>query len=159
MISRSLFLIVFFITSNLFAQGQQKIDSLESELSKVDNSLEKVDILHDLWSENINNDIDKAIDYSNQMIKLGNALKIDTILSLGFEKKATAYAYMNKFDSSGVYFRKALKIYDDSNDFQGKADVLRNLGQDQNMMNNWIVLFIIMTSPVKTIKKSMIQLV
>ena len=136
MISRSLLLIVFFVSSNLLAQRQQKINSLESELSKVDNSLEKADILNELWIENINNDIDKAIDYSNQIIKLGNALKIDTILSLGFEKKATAYAYMDKFDSSGVYFRKALKIYDESNDFQGKADVLRNLGQDLNMMNN-----------------------
>ena len=43
---------------------------------------------------------------------------------------------MDNFDSSSVYFRKALKIYDDINDFQKKASVLRNLGQDHHMMNN-----------------------
>ena len=76
---------------------QQKIDSLESELSKADNSLEKVDILHDLWNENINNDINKAVDYSNQMIKLGNALKIDTIRSYGYEKKSDNLCLYGQF--------------------------------------------------------------
>ncbi|NBC57641.1 MAG: hypothetical protein GVY05_05070 [Bacteroidetes bacterium] len=136
MIFRSLFLIVFFISSNVIAQRQQKTDSLETELSNTVDHLQKFYILNDLWTRTINNDIDKAVDYSSQIIELGKEMKVDSILGFGYEKKGTTYAYMNKFDSSGIYFRKALKIYDDAQNFKKKAGIFRNLGQDHNMMNN-----------------------
>ena len=74
--------------------------------------------------------------YSNEMIALGNQLKIDSIISLGTERKAVSYAYMNNFDSSGVYFRKALKMYADKNNYAKMAGVQRNLGQDLNIMGD-----------------------
>ena len=136
MFFRRLLVIVFFISSNVIAQRQQKTDSLETELSNTVDHLQKLYILNDLWTRAINNDIDKAVDYSSQIIKLGKEMKVDSILGFGYEKKGTAYAYMNKFDSSGIYFRKALKIYDDAQNFKKKAGIFRNLGQDYNMMNN-----------------------
>ncbi|MEM5564866.1 tetratricopeptide repeat protein [Psychroserpens sp. AS72] len=98
--------------------------------------IERFHLLNHLWKETINNNIADAVTYSESMIELGQALKIDTILSFGLERKATAYAYMNNFDSSGVYFRKALKMYDLKNDYNKKASVLRNLGQDHNILGN-----------------------
>ncbi|WP_299228098.1 tetratricopeptide repeat protein [uncultured Psychroserpens sp.] len=99
--------------------------------SKMD--VEKFHLLNHLWNESINNNIEDAMVYSNDMIVLGNTLKIDTIISFGFDRKAVTYSYLNEFDSSGVYFKKALNIYKKTNDFKKIAGIQRNLGQDHNM--------------------------
>ncbi len=136
MILRVFILISLCFYSNLFGQRQTKIDSLKKKLSKSKIDMNRFHILNHLWSETINNNISNAVTYSEDMIELGRALKIDSIISLGLERKATAYAYMNQFDSSGVYFRKALKMYDLKNNYSKKASILRNLGQDHNILGN-----------------------
>ena len=133
---RCIILVICLSCSTVVAQNQKDIDSLEYELSKTDNNIEKYHILNQLWNKTINNNISKSVDYSNLIISLGKSLRIDTILSFGYEKKATSYAYMEKLDSSGIYFKKALKIHEANNNYRKKAGVLRNLGQDQNILGN-----------------------
>tara|TARA_R110002111_G_scaffold262631_1_gene339643 strand:+ start:2227 stop:4104 length:1878 start_codon:yes stop_codon:yes gene_type:complete len=134
MILRIYILIALCISSNLYAQRQNKIDSLKKELanSKMDHN--KLNVLHQLWNESINNNIDNALIYSEEMITLGNALRIDTIIGLGLEKKAVTYSYLNKFDSSNAYFNRALKIHTKLNDYKKIAGIERNIGQDHNML-------------------------
>ncbi|MDP5082220.1 MAG: hypothetical protein NWP87_06140, partial [Winogradskyella sp.] len=120
----------------LLAQRHNKIDSLKLRLSNSKSNLEKVSVLNHLWNEHINNDVEQALHYSEDIIQLGQQLKIDTIYSFGLERKAVCYAYLNNFDSSGVYFMKALNRYRVHNDFSKMAGIQRNLGQDHNMIGN-----------------------
>lgn len=136
MIFRIIVLIVLCFSSSLFAQRQAKIDSLKKELSKSKMNMQRFHILNHLWNENINNRIEESLSFSEDMINLGEVLKIDTIIGFGLERKAVAYSYMNKFDSSNVYFNKALKIYKQLNDYKKIAGIERNLGQDHNMIGN-----------------------
>lgn len=98
--------------------------------------MQRFHILNHLWSESINNRIEESLSFSEDMINLGEVLKIDTIIGFGLERKAVTYSYMNKFDSSNVYFNKALKIYKHLNDYKKIAGIERNLGQDHNMIGN-----------------------
>jgi len=127
-----LFLVCF--SSSIFAQRQTKIDSLEKALSESKMDIDRFHILNHLWNENINNNIEKSLIFSKDMISLGKALKVDTIIGFGIERKAVTYSYMNKFDSSKVYFNKALKIYTRLNDYNKIAGIERNIGQDYNMI-------------------------
>jgi DNA-binding CsgD family transcriptional regulator len=136
MIFRIIVLIVLCFSSSLFAQRQAKIDSLKKELSKSKMNMQRFHILNHLWNENINNRIEESLSFSEDMINLGEVLKIDTIIGFGLERKAVTYSYMNKFDSSNVYFNKALKIYKHLNDYKKIAGIERNLGQDHNMIGN-----------------------
>ncbi|MHA7843048.1 MAG: hypothetical protein ACX93I_06985 [Winogradskyella sp.] len=136
MIFRIIVLIVLCFSSSLFAQRQAKIDSLKKELSKSKMNMQRFHILNHLWNENINNRIEESLSFSEDMINLGEVLKIDTIIGFGLERKAVTYSYMNKFDSSNVYFNKALKIYKQLNDYKKIAGIERNLGQDYNMIGN-----------------------
>ncbi|WP_431108673.1 hypothetical protein [Winogradskyella poriferorum] len=136
MIFRIVVLIVLCFSSSLFAQRQAKIDSLKKELSKSKMNMQRFHILNHLWNENINNRIEESLSFSEDMINLGEVLKIDTIIGFGLERKAVTYSYMNKFDSSNVYFNKALKIYKQLNDYKKIAGIERNLGQDHNMIGN-----------------------
>lgn len=136
MIFRIIVLIVLCFSSSLFAQRQAKIDSLKKELSKSKMNMQRFHILNHLWNENINNRIEESLSFSEDMINLGEVLKIDTIIGFGLERKAVTYSYMNKFDSSNVYFNKALKIYKQLNDYKKIAGIERNLGQDHNMIGN-----------------------
>ncbi|MCB0398073.1 MAG: hypothetical protein KDD26_00340 [Winogradskyella sp.] len=136
MIFRTIFLIVLCFSSSLFAQRQAKIDSLKKELSKSKMNMQRFHILNHLWNENINNNIEESLTYSKDMINLGEVLKIDTIIGFGLERKAVTYSYMNRFDSSNVYFNKALKIYKQLNDYKKIAGIERNIGQDHNMIGN-----------------------
>ena len=132
----SLIFISCIFSFQLFAQRQNKIDSLKLRLTKSKINLEKFDVLNHLWNELINNDVEQALKYSEEMIILGKQLKIDTIHSFGLERKAVSYAYLNKFDSSSVYFKKALKMYRVNGDYSKMAGIQRNLGQDHNMIGN-----------------------
>ncbi|WP_299362052.1 hypothetical protein [Winogradskyella sp.] len=127
-------LIIYILSFSSFAQRQHKIDSLKKELANSKIDINKFHILNHLWSESINNNIDDALGYSEDMISLGNTLKIDTIIGFGTQRKAVTYSYLNKFDSSSVYFKKALKIYAQLKDYKNIAGIERNIGQDHNML-------------------------
>ncbi|RIV41858.1 tetratricopeptide repeat protein [Flagellimonas pelagia] len=131
------FLYTIFLISlpicNLPAQDQQKTDSLIQALTSAKSDSTQFDILNRLWFQYIDNDIDQAVDYSEKIIQLGQKSDIDSILTFGYERKAVTYAYMNNFDSSGTYFRKALSVYKRNNDLRKMAAVQRNLGQDHNV--------------------------
>lgn len=120
----------------LLAQRQDNIDSLKLRLSNSKIDIEKFNVLNHLWDEHINNDVEQALKYAEEMITLGEQLKVDTIYSFGLERKAVSYAYMNNFDSSNVYFKSALKMYRANKDYSKMAGIQRNLGQDHNMIGN-----------------------
>ncbi|MEX0314865.1 MAG: hypothetical protein AB3N18_11850, partial [Allomuricauda sp.] len=134
--TKYLILISFLLVNHLNSQDQQKVDSLTKALEVSKDNTSKYNTLNNLWYQYVDNDIDQALKFSQDMIDLGHKSNIDTILTHGFERKAVTYAYMNNFDSSGVYFRKAENIYKKNKDLKRLAGVQRNLGQDHNVIGN-----------------------
>lgn len=125
------FLLVPFLS---ISQNTQRVDSLQQLLAAATDQEGVVLLASQLWSEYINSDSEMALQYSERIIEVGTALAVDTILSNGYEKKGVSYAYRNQFDSSGLYFRKALSLYRKVNDYEAIASIQRNLGQDHNMV-------------------------
>ncbi len=136
MYNRLLILIFLFFITQTFSQRQEKIDSLKKVLQTSKEDLNKFNTLNHLWSESINYSMEDSDRYASQMITLGKHLNIDSIISFGYERKAVGFAYQNSFDSSRVYFNKALKMYKANDNYKMMAGVQRNIGQDYNMMGN-----------------------
>ncbi|MDP5082009.1 MAG: tetratricopeptide repeat protein, partial [Winogradskyella sp.] len=123
-------------TKSLEAQSTKKIDSLETILNSNINTAEKYNTLAKLWGLSINTDIGKSMDYADALIKFGLEVKTDSITFYGYERKAVTHSYKNEFDSSGVYFRKALSYYTNNKAFSKIANIQRNIGQDHNLLQS-----------------------
>lgn len=130
----ALFYSIFLISFGLSAQNLERIDSLSAELEKAKNGEVIFALASQLWTEYINSDVRTAMQYAERITHLGKELGRDTILSDGLYKQGVSYAYLNEFDSSGLYFRQALAINEQRQDYRNVASVQRNLGQDFNML-------------------------
>lgn len=118
-------------------QGQDSTALLEQELTQNPDPIKAAQIREKLWEAYINTDIEKAMEQALRIVAIGHELNSDTLLSSGYQTLGTTYAYLNQFDSSGHYFRKALVVYKKTNDIEGIAGTQRNLGQDFNMIGNF----------------------
>ncbi len=125
--------ILFFLPLFTFAQDS-KMDSLQAALEAASSQVEVFDISEKLWASSINGDPNAAMEHAQRIIDIGNELQVDTILSNGLYKKGVCHAYMNNFDSSGYYFRRAMILFEAANNYEAIASVQRNLGQDHNMV-------------------------
>ncbi len=117
-----------------FGQNEERIDSLLQELEAATDQEQVIQLSSQLWSENINSDANEALIHAERIISIGEALNQDSIRSNGYHKKGVGYAYLNEFDSSGFYFRRALVLFEKAEDYDGMASTQRNLGQDFNMV-------------------------
>src|SRR6056297_1114153 len=132
------FLLVFcsILFCSLHLIGQDPTEALEQELTNTLDPIKAAQIREKLWEAFINTDIEKAKEHAIAIVAIGNKLEADSILSWGYQTLGTTYAYLNQFDSSGHYFRKALVVYKKNNNIEGIASTQRNLGQDFNMLGN-----------------------
>lgn len=73
----------------LVAQNPQQIDSLSNLLEDASDEVRKAELSGYLWTAYIDNDIDLALQYAEQIIEAGTVLEADTILSYGYQKKGS----------------------------------------------------------------------
>lgn len=132
------FLLLFWslclICTNL--PGQDSIALHVQELTKQTDPIKEAQMREKLWEAFINTDIEKAKEQAFGIVAIGHKLGADSILSWGYQTLGTTYAYLNQFNSSGYYFRKALVLYQETGNIEGIASTQRNLGQDFNMIGN-----------------------
>lgn len=114
--------------------GQDSLQVLENELKNNPEAIKEAEIREKLWEAFIDLDIEKAMEQAQGIVTVGKKTASDSILSLGYQRLGTTYAYLNQFDSSGHYFRKALVLYNQMDNIEGIASTQRNLGQDFNML-------------------------
>lgn len=110
------------------------LDSLYRDLRQATGPERRVEAHLGLWDAYINVDIDSAVAHAQRIVCLGMAMSVDSIVANGQWKKGIGFAYLSRFDSSGAYFRRALAHYREVEDARAMAGVLRNLGQDHNML-------------------------
>ena len=126
-------LFLLFLPLLSFGQNEPRIDSLLEVLASTDDQQQVFELSERLWAEYINSDPNQALQQAERIIQIGENLQQDSILSNGYYKKGVCHAYMTNFDSSGVYFRKALTLFEAAENYEAIASVQRNIGQDFNM--------------------------
>ena len=127
-------LLIFTLFSiSLQSQNQKEVDSLLQELKKSPIDSSRTPILVNLWRTHINNDVDKAMMYADSLIDLGQLLKIDAILSTGYQRKGIAYYYLNDFKSSTEYYKKTLFLNKKHNAISPIAAMQLNIAMNFNV--------------------------
>lgn len=109
------------------------LDSLYGALQQATTPQQKLTAHSGLWDAYINTNIDSALQHADRIMALGERLSVDSMYYNGVLKKGIGFAYLNRFDRSGVYFRRALAYYQAVEDTKTVASILRNMGQDHNM--------------------------
>ncbi|NAS13156.1 tetratricopeptide repeat protein [Poritiphilus flavus] len=114
---KKLTLVALFISSGCFmtasaqyASNQEQIDSLLQVLGSAPRDSSRTPILVNLWRAHINNDIEKALTFSDSIIALGEDLDNIAILATGYQRKGIAYHYYDDLDKSNTYYKKTLKL-------------------------------------------------
>ena len=128
-----LIFLLLWLPTSANASDVATIDSLRRALQDAPNGQQKLAAHTGLWGVYINTNIDSALHHADQIMALGKALSEDSIIYNGVLKKGIGFAYLNRFDSSGIYFRRALGYYHAIHDTEVVASILRNMGQDHNM--------------------------
>lgn len=133
------FLLLLFTNLILFhpcTYGQESVEALREELKHTSDTDEQVKIHNQLWAAFIDNDVDSAKHHAESIVRIGRNIGNDTMLSFGYQRLGVCFAYVNQFDSSGYYFREALRLSEQENDYESMASIQRNLGQDFHVMGD-----------------------
>lgn len=102
------FFLFNFIAS--FGQDQKKVDSLLIEYQEENlSSEEKLDLLYNLGFYE-SNDLDAALKYSNELIKLATALDSTQYIYEGYMNKGNAYRLLGDLDKSLESFFKSSEV-------------------------------------------------
>ena len=122
-----IFLIIIFFTFCSFLFSQTRLDSLQTQLEKA-TGLEKVDILNELAQDYLNASPQKAIEYSNQALKLSQEINHIEGEAQALKNIGVGHYYLSNFDKSLEFYFKSLKIMEDIDDKVGISDLLNNIG-------------------------------
>ncbi|PZX56012.1 tetratricopeptide repeat protein [Algoriphagus ratkowskyi] len=121
--------------SESYAQST-KADSLFYITEKTNNDSVKVIHYLDLGLELFSSDINRAISYFDEAIRLGNKIHYKKGLADAYNAKGRAIAQQGDFLESIVNFQEALKYFHEINDRTGEANILSNLGSIYYMLGN-----------------------
>jgi len=127
--SRKISIIIFyFITIQISVLGQN-IDSLEQQLTKVQN-IDKIDLLNQLSEEYCNEGYyQKAHDYADEALEIAQKYNNKTETANAYCQLGKSYNFLQIYDSSLIYFDLALELFENLDDQEGKANTLRNIGR------------------------------
>ena len=119
-------------------QGQARIDSVLSVISKTKNDTLKAKLYNTVCEEYFHVDIDKALKYSR--IGLAHATQMKWKRGIGVFNAAIGSGYSAKgnYDSCSYFYQRALTIYTEINDKWNLASTLNNIGTaEQNIVSNY----------------------
>ena len=102
-------------------------DSLLVKLNTLPNDTSKVNQLNQVGRDFFNKDITRSFSYLNEAIELSKTLEYKVGLSDSYKNMGTAYYYQRQYDSTKLYWKKALKILPNQ-ETEKKADAYNNMG-------------------------------
>ncbi|MCL6265865.1 tetratricopeptide repeat protein [Flagellimonas myxillae] len=111
-------------------QGQDRIDSLLTALQQSPRDSSRTPILVNLWRAHINNDVSRAIGYSDSLIALGSDLENVAILATGYQRKGIAYYYFDDMEKSNQYYRKTLELSEAAGETATSAGMQLNIASN-----------------------------
>jgi signal transduction histidine kinase/tetratricopeptide (TPR) repeat protein len=135
-------LIILFCSSQFLSfsqkKGQAKIDSMIAEIPKIKNDTLKVRTYNRIAEEYFFIDTDKAMQFCKIGLKLGT--KMNWTRSIAVTNAAIGRAFSDKgnYDSSMIYYNRALEINTKAKDYWNMSSVLNNMGVvEQNIKSDY----------------------
>ena len=122
------FLFCLFVSFNISASNNVKIDSLLNILKTAKNDTNKVYLYKKISSKYFNINPDKALIYAQKGLKLSIDLKFDNGIALSHKYKGIAYFYQGSYDNALAEYFNALNIYKKIGDKQQIVRMLNNIG-------------------------------
>jgi signal transduction histidine kinase/Flp pilus assembly protein TadD len=130
-----LFLLSFTLVSESISQTT-RADSLLSAAENLDDDSVKVTRYLELGLELLGSDINRAINYFDEAILIGNKINYKKGLANAYNAKGRATAQQGDFVESILNFQEALNYFHEINDKTGEANILSNLGSIYYMLGN-----------------------
>jgi signal transduction histidine kinase len=130
-----LFLLSFTIVSESISQTT-RADSLLNAAENLDDDSVKVIRYLELGLELLGSDINRAINYFDEAILIGNEINYKKGLANAYNAKGRATAQQGDFVESILNFQEALNYFHEINDKTGEANILSNLGSIYYMLGN-----------------------
>ena len=96
------------------------IDSLETQLKKMNDDTSKVILLNDMISKYQYTNPERAMALSMQSIELAKHINFDFGLGVAYRLTGTLYVNKSNFDSSMDYYDKSLKLFVNKNDYRSR---------------------------------------
>lgn len=124
-----------FVSYSQYDAKPKTIDSLLLALKESPRDSSRSPILVNLWRAHINNDIDKAFDFSNQLIELGMELDNVPIQHTGYQRMGIAYSYIDDYPASNRYYRKAMELSQKHEQHSSTAAMQINIAINHSIMN------------------------
>ena len=149
---RKSFFVFLLLMLSLSLFAQTKIDSLESQLTTVEN-IEKVNILNKLATAYLNKSPQKAIEYSNQSLKLSKEINYIEGEAHALKTIGVGNYYLSNFDKSLEYYFKSLKIMEDIDDKEGISTLFNNIGVIYWRLGNFDQALEIYSESLKIVKE------
>ena len=115
-----------------FSQNQDKIDSLETQLSIEKNDSIKVELLTQLFHQHIHYDVEKARSYNNLQFKLARENGDNFTYSRAYFLKAYYYFSNSDFDNAIKNLKKSLVYVKRANDSKMEISINGRLGHIYN---------------------------
>ncbi|MEM8765733.1 MAG: hypothetical protein AAGD88_18095 [Bacteroidota bacterium] len=112
-----------------------QIDSLEQLLQTSPRDTTQTSILTNLWRAHVNNDIDKAFFYADELIKLGVDLDHIPAEYTGYQRMGITYSYIDDYEKSNEFYRKGLQLSIERDDSSCIAVMHLNIAVNHNIMN------------------------
>jgi len=119
------FLILCFTVTPVTAQTTT--DSLKQELSKA-NDQEKYDICLELMNIYLSVDLDTALIYAKEALKIAVESKNDSLLASAHKKTGIVYYYGGDTENALKSFEKAAEYYENLKDLYETGNILNNIG-------------------------------
>ena len=149
---KNFFLIFIFLIFYNLLFSQTRLDSLQTQLEKA-TSIEKVDILNKISQAYLTESPQKAVEYSNQALKLSEEMKYIKGEALSLKIIGAGNYYLSNFDKSLEYYFKSLKIMEDIDDKVGISSLLNNIGIIYWRLNNFDKALEIYTESLKIMEE------
>ncbi len=128
-------LLLILLSSHSYAQkqGQEKLDSLYSELKSEDKDTHQVKVLNNLATMQFSIDPDKGLEYAKQSQEMAEEIGWEKGVASSYVAQGVNYSWgKSDFKLGQEYYEKAYDIYDklpQTNDIKkSKASILGNIG-------------------------------
>ncbi|MBN4081793.1 tetratricopeptide repeat protein [bacterium AH-315-C07] len=113
------------------------MDSLRTEITKVDSDTLKVKILIRICEYYFNSNLDSAVIIANDIMELAKEIKDDEILAKSMNNMAKGYYMVGDYEISLQYLKRSLAIYYSIDDENEIAKTLNKMGSLYKNLGNY----------------------
>lgn len=105
------FLVLTSFTQFIYSQEIERIDSLLNVYNTTKKDTNSIKILDQLWMYSLNNNIDLAKEYANEMVILSQELEYPKGMGIGHTNLGLTNSQISNFKEAELEFQKALDIF------------------------------------------------